>query len=72
VPGRELVIGSSEIDACRGDSGGPIFDLVEDRWRLIGLTSRKLPTARAACGGGGICTHVGALAPWLDQQLELP
>lgn len=71
-PGVEVLVAAGSSDSCRGDSGGPIFDRVDGRWRLIGVTSRGLPGARATCGGGGIYVHVGALAAWLDQELTPP
>lgn len=70
VPGREVVIASTDADTCSGDSGGPVLDFHGAAWRLIAITSRALLSARSSCGGGGIYTHVGALAPWIDSEVN--
>ncbi len=74
-PGQELVLGGSAgNDTCRGDSGGPLFELLTTAkdcvWRLLALTSRRVPDANATCGGGGIYTRVDALAPWMKSLIE--
>lgn len=71
-PGVEVAVPSSDADTCSGDSGGPVLARAGDTWRLIAVTSRTIPTARSQCGGGGIYTHVGVLAPWIDEQLRQP
>lgn len=71
-PGVEVAVPSSDADTCSGDSGGPALARAGDTWRLIAVTSRPIPTARSQCGGGGIYTHVGVLAPWIDEQLRQP
>lgn len=71
-PGLEVIIAGDGVDACRGDSGGPVVDWTDGGWRLIGLTSRGLPGAPTPCGHGGIYVHVGALAAWLDSFVKEP
>lgn len=71
LPGFEMVVrGNGTHDACRGDSGGPVFEQVRCHWRLVGITSRAVPSSRRACGDGGIYTRVDAIADWLQQQME--
>ena len=71
LPGLEMVVrGNGVHDACRGDSGGPLFEQVMCQWRLVGITSRAVPSARRACGDGGIYTRVDAIADWMHKQME--
>jgi secreted trypsin-like serine protease len=58
-------------DTCRGDSGGPVFLVEGDTYRLVAITSRAGPGAQsdtvAHCGGGGIYTLPGraSVMDWL-------
>ena len=70
--GMEIVIAGSASDTCAGDSGGPAFDRIGDHWRLVGVTSRSISTAHAACGGGGIYTSVAAINDWISDQVHQP
>lgn len=72
VPEHELVIAGPSSDTCSGDSGGPALENVGGRWRLVGITSRGIPTARGVCGGGGIYTSVGAIADWIEREVKTP
>lgn len=65
-PRHDLAVASAlGKDTCRGDSGGPIFEVFENRWRLIAITSRALSQRRSACGEGGIYTRVDVLDAWI-------
>ncbi|MEM8971188.1 MAG: trypsin-like serine protease [Pseudomonadota bacterium] len=50
--GREAVLIDPVSDTCAGDSGGPVFVLLPDRYFLVGITSRGL--AGRSCVKGGI------------------
>jgi V8-like Glu-specific endopeptidase len=50
--GREAVLIDEKHDSCRGDSGGPVFVVVRDKYFLVGLVSRGI--AANDCGAGGI------------------
>lgn len=73
MPDWELTIaGTAGRDTCDGDSGGPVFEqtLVPSPccpWRLIGITSRPMVTARLRCGGGGIYVRVDRLDDWIER-----
>ncbi|HET6347396.1 MAG TPA: trypsin-like serine protease [Myxococcota bacterium] len=53
---------------CHGDSGGPTFLHLGDRWYLVGITSRQFDDRR--CAAGGIDTRVDAYAAWIAQVLQ--
>lgn len=71
VPGAEMVVrGNAGHDSCRGDSGGPIYERFGCGFRLVGITSRAIPSSRRACGDGGIYTRVDAFAHWIQKAME--
>lgn len=69
-PDDEFVAGVKGlyIDTCNGDSGGPVYAYVigEDRWYLIGCTSRATTTVRVKCGDGGVYTRVDKYRDWIE------
>ena len=59
-----------EIDACAGDSGGPLFITVNGEQLQAGITSFGI-----GCGLPlfyGIYTNVSHFIPWLSQYIEVP
>jgi hypothetical protein len=73
LPGRELMVrGNGGLDACRGDSGGPVYEQIGCSWRLIAITSRAVASARRVCGDGGIYTRLDAIASWIQATTEEP
>ncbi len=72
LPGGELIAGGDQLDSCFGDSGGPLFLMVEDERFLTGIVSRgALPTNRP-CGDGGIYTRIDADIDWISEQAGVP
>lgn len=80
-PDDEFVAGLEGlyIDTCNGDSGGPVYAYVigEDRWYLIGCTSRATTTKNVKCGDGGVYTRVDKYRTWIESvanelSLSLP
>jgi V8-like Glu-specific endopeptidase len=57
---HEFVAGGGGRDACKGDSGGPVFA----EGRLVGLVSRGIGLG---CGDGGYVTRLAGHACWLNQ-----
>ena len=52
------------IDSCTGDSGGPLFDVVGARTRIVGLTSFGIGCARAEYPG--VYASVRELSDWAN------
>jgi MYXO-CTERM domain-containing protein len=76
--GHELFAGGNGVDACLGDSGGPLY--VEDDWGfayLAGVTARGVRDAHGnPCGGGGVWVRPDAYVDWIaevaDRALPVP
>ncbi|MEZ4318920.1 MAG: serine protease [Myxococcota bacterium] len=70
-PGKELFAGGYGIDACFGDSGGPLY--VGDaygQWYLAGVTSRGSNDAYGnPCGGGGVWVRPDAHLSWIEGRI---
>ena len=64
----EFTAGGSGFDSCNGDSGGPGYISVNNRFKLAGLTSRGYPGG--SCGKGGIYTRVDAHRDFIQQVAE--
>lgn len=65
--GSELVAGGNGVDACNGDSGGPLYLLTEVGDFLVGVTSRAALGGDDRCGDGGIWVRPDAFVPWIQQ-----
>lgn len=71
-PGDELVIrGGSGNDTCLGDSGGPVFEFVDDGWQLVAITSRGMRPRKVICGEGGIYVRVDRIARWIEEETRI-
>lgn len=69
-PADELLVrGGQGNDTCLGDSGGPVFELVDDQWRLLAITSRGMRPRKVICGEGGIYIRVDRIAGWLQTEV---
>jgi hypothetical protein len=64
----EAMIGGDGEDACRGDSGGPVFVELPDGggWRLFGITSY----GEADCESGGFSSVVHVGMPWFEDAAQ--
>ncbi|NEZ65751.1 hypothetical protein D0962_23840 [Leptolyngbyaceae cyanobacterium CCMR0082] len=54
------------IDSCNGDSGGPAYILIDDNFKLAGITSRAAFSSSVRCGDGGLYTRVAPYLPWIE------
>jgi len=66
-PGGELGAGGDGVDACFGDSGGPLYLQTEYGDYLVGNTSRAYANSRQACGGGGIYSRPDPVIDWIQE-----
>ncbi len=74
-PGGELGAGGADnVDACFGDSGGPLYLLTDRGDFLIGATSRGYYDTSVPCRDGGIYGRPDAIRSWIENKsgYELP
>lgn len=64
----ETCAGTSEVGICRGDSGGPLFDVVNGRATLFGTSSWGLSN----CDHHQVYTRIPSLAPWIRDKIKQP
>ncbi|MBV8759648.1 MAG: serine protease [Deltaproteobacteria bacterium] len=67
APGGEFTAGGSGVDACFGDSGGPIYIDTKAGPALIGVVSRGEALIGEPCGGGGVYVRADAVARWIEK-----
>ena len=58
---QEIAAGGGGLDACTGDSGGPLTVIVDGTPRLAGVVSYG-----NVCGGGGVYARVSAFEGWIS------
>ena len=68
-PGGEISAGGDGVDACFGDSGGPLYLKTDEGDFLVGVTSRAFAGASGAypCRDGGIWTRPDYFFKWIRQ-----
>ncbi|KAI9020298.1 trypsin-like cysteine/serine peptidase domain-containing protein [Hyaloraphidium curvatum] len=71
-PGTMICAGAPGVDACNGDSGGPLFATVNGTQVLVGIVSWG---AEGTCASPdfiyGAYSRVSAVAPWVDSVLRV-
>lgn len=67
APGGEFTAGGHGIDACFGDSGGPVYADAPGGPALLGVVSRGAVVAGAPCGGGGVFVRADKVVAWIEQ-----
>lgn len=72
TPGGELIAGGDQQDSCFGDSGGPLFLMVDGERFLTGIVSRGALPSNRPCGDGGIYTRIDADIDWITEQAGVP
>ncbi|KAG1683206.1 Plasminogen [Nymphon striatum] len=54
------------VDSCTGDSGGPLMQLINKKWTVIGIVSFGAPEC-AQPDEPGVYTNVGSYINWIHQ-----
>lgn len=67
-PGGELGAGGDGVDACYGDSGGPLYLLTNKGDYLVGVTSRSYAGVYAPCEEGGIWGRPDYVLDWIEDK----
>jgi len=69
-PGGEIAAGGNGVDACFGDSGGPLYLMTDEGAYLVGITSRALAGApgNAPCYYGGIYGRPDYIIDWIEEE----
>jgi secreted trypsin-like serine protease len=67
APDGEFMAGGRGVDACFGDSGGPVFLDTAAGPALIGIVSRGLSLPGAPCGNGGVYVRADRVAAWVER-----
>jgi len=73
-PGGEIGAGGANgdgVDACFGDSGGPLYLLTESGDFLVGVTSRAFNDVNPPCGLGGIWVRPDAFIDWIEDVMDV-
>lgn len=68
TPNGEVGAGENGVDACFGDSGGPLYLPTPKGTYLLGATSRGWYTGSVPCGQGGVWVRPDS--PRLSQWIE--
>ncbi|WP_375736811.1 trypsin-like serine protease [Polymorphospora lycopeni] len=55
--------------ACYGDSGGPQVRMINNRWHLIGATSRAGNNNSVCATGPSIYGDLSSIRPWINTQV---
>lgn len=69
-PDGEVAAGGDGVDACFGDSGGPLYLLTDEGDFVIGATSRAFlgVDPRFPCRDGGIWVRPDAVIDWILEE----
>ncbi|HEY4240555.1 MAG TPA: serine protease [Kofleriaceae bacterium] len=70
APDGEFVAGGMGVDACFGDSGGPVFLSTPAGDTLLGVVSRGLAEAADPCGDGGVFVRADKVISWIESTTK--
>lgn len=73
-PGGEIGAGGNGVDACFGDSGGPLYLKTDEGDFLVGVTSRSYAGVPGSqpCKYGGIYTRPDYFIKWIENTAGFP
>lgn len=67
-PGGEISAGGDGVDACYGDSGGPLYLMTDHGDYLVGITSRAYQWVTVPCSDGGIYGRPDYVLDWIEEK----
>jgi trypsin len=67
APGGEFIAGGGGVDACFGDSGGPVYLDTSHGPALVGVVSRGVASWGEPCGDGGIYVRADKVVAWIEK-----
>lgn len=67
APNGEFVAGGRGVDACFGDSGGPVFVDAAGGPAVAGIVSRGLAQPGTPCGNGGVYVRADQVMAWVER-----
>jgi secreted trypsin-like serine protease len=67
APGGEFIAGGNGVDACFGDSGGPVYIETPSGLALIGVVSRGLVSWTEPCASGGVYVRADKVVAWIER-----
>ena len=70
-PGGEIGAGGDGVDACFGDSGGPLYLQTDIGDYLVGVTSRAFNDVNPPCGLGGIWVRPDSFVEWIEDRTDV-
>ena len=68
APGGEFTAGGDGVDACFGDSGGPVYITTKAGPALLGIVSRGLLSWGNPCGEGGVYVRADKVVKWIEAE----
>jgi len=67
APNGEFIAGGQGVDACFGDSGGPVYIETGRGLALLGVVSRGLASSALPCGEGGVFVRADKVVAWIER-----
>lgn len=70
APGGEFTAGGDGIDACFGDSGGPVYISTASGPALVGIVSRGVSAVGNPCDSGGVYVRADKIVAWVQSVTD--
>lgn len=67
APSGEFIAGGMGVDACFGDSGGPVYIETPNGLALIGVVSRGVVSWSEPCASGGVFVRADKVVAWIER-----
>lgn len=70
APGGEFTAGGDGVDACFGDSGGPVYIATAKGPALFGIVSRGVSAIGNPCENGGVYVRADKVVAWVQSVTD--